>query len=144
MSVRSFDSFEESRKYIRQLNGGYGGGRLDVPETKAKSGYFELKDSIKQSVTVNAVMDVNGIKTYGFVLVVPGKRYALGTDPTLLSTLKAFSIESKYSPELVEQLKASGIEYDEHVCKSCGGRVKKLSYSPLEIVEKTTPKKAGD
>lgn len=77
---------------------------------------------------------------YGFITVVPGKNYLLDDDPIygnedFINSLKRYEIKKTYSPQIEEHLKRLGVKYRTDMCRSCGGRIKKIFYSPLEFVE---------
>ena len=77
---------------------------------------------------------------YGWINVVPGRNYMLDDDPIygnedFINSLKRHEIEKTYSQQIEEQLKRLGIKYRTKMCKSCGGRLKKILYHPLEFVE---------
>lgn len=101
--------------------------------------YFKLIDQYETSLKLSVLRTVKNSKStyqkYGTITLVPGEKYELGTDEVFIQSLKSAKIEKAYSTALEDLLKANGIKYTTRACKSCGGRVKKISYCPIEIVE---------
>lgn len=97
--------------------------------------YFKLIDAIETSTAINVARRVNGVTKYGHVRLEPGKQYELDDDIVFLNSLKNAKIQKEHSTEIVNKLKRLGIPYEEKSCMTCGGRVKKISYRIVEIVE---------
>lgn len=81
-----------------------------------------------------------GYAFYTGVTVLPGKDYSLDNPPIsgnkeFIDSLRNYTIRKTYDARLEERLKYLGIEYKAEMCKSCGGRIKKLVYNPLVFVE---------
>ncbi|MGX7412514.1 hypothetical protein [Enterococcus caccae] len=99
------------------------------------SKYFKLIDTIDTITTLNVASQQNGRTTYSHVRLKPGEKYELGNDEVFINSLQHIQIERAYSLQLVNELTALGIDYTENFCKSCGGRIKKVSYSVVEIID---------
>lgn len=70
------------------------------------------------------------------ITVKPGEDYSLeGEDETFKNSLKAYEIKQRYSDGVENALKLANVDYRVEYCKSCGGRVKKIFYHPVEVVE---------
>ena len=99
------------------------------------SKYFKLIDAIDTITTLNVASQQNGATIYSHVRLKPGEKYELGEDEVFSKSLQDIKVERPYSQQLVEELMSLNVGYTETVCKSCGGRIKKISYSVIEIIE---------
>lgn len=99
-------------------------------------GTYRLIDAINAPVTVRVWSNADGHNRPASITLTPGKTYALPENDTLLvSELKDLKAKVRYDATLEEALKACGAEYKVEVCRSCGGRLKKIIYKMLEVVE---------
>lgn len=64
----------------------------------------------------------------------PGKEYET-EDPAQIEYLKSHREKAGYSQRLENLLKESGVPYEIIRCRSCGGRVKKIEYNNVEVIE---------
>lgn len=64
-----------------------------------------------------------------------GKTYELPDDPYFEESLANKYTEVKYAPKTEEYLKEQGVDYEIILCKSCGGKVKKLKIRTAFIEE---------
>lgn len=99
------------------------------------SSYYKLIDAIDTPQKINCARRVNGIVKYGHVPLEPGRRYELGDDEVFINSLKSVTTQKPYSKELVSILESYGVPYEEKFCRTCGGKVKKISYNVVEVVE---------
>lgn len=103
------------------------------------SRYFRLVDFIDtpQKLTLaETVQGRNGSYVkYGHCTVVPGKKYELKDDPAFVNSLKAATVEVRYSDQKKAVLDMHNVAYTERRCRSCGGRNRWLKYNIIEIVE---------
>ena len=81
---------------------------------------------------------------YTYVVLKPDFDYSLDDEPVLgnedfINSLRKYEIKKTYDPRLEEKLKLLGIKYRTEMCKSCGGRIKKIFYKPVEIIEWNLP-----
>lgn len=77
----------------------------------------------------------NGRTSYNhYQRLEPGKTYETD-DPAQMAYLKAHTEKVRYNAALETALKGAGIEYNVEMCKSCGGRVKKIEYHNIEVIE---------
>ena len=97
--------------------------------------YFKLIDAIDTPLKLNVARRENGIVKYCHVNLNPGEKYELGDDDVFKRSLSNATVKKAYSKELVSKLTALSIPYKEEFCKTCGGKVKKISYNVVEVVE---------
>lgn len=64
----------------------------------------------------------------------PGKVYETD-DEAQIQFLKEHRERVRYNASLEDALKAAGIPYEVIRCKSCGGRVRKIEYNNVEVME---------
>ncbi|MEI5990409.1 hypothetical protein [Enterococcus crotali] len=99
------------------------------------SKYFKLINAIDTITTLNVASQKDGVIIYSHVRLKPGEKYELGDDKVFSRSLQQIQVERPYSQPLANELRSLGIEYTESSCKSCGGRIKKISYSVVEIID---------
>lgn len=119
----------KSLKEMRAVSSGQVGS-FELQETKAKS-YFKLCDLVK-SPQRKLIQTTD--KKYEYVTLKPGKHYKLLSEEMMAQITEKFKEKRKYSAELKKTLADAGIDFEEVVCKTCGGRVKKLEYKTVEVV----------
>lgn len=106
---------------------------------KEKRMYCKLIDAIETPQTLNLAESkvVNGkrIAVYKPRRFLPGKKYEVPDDPVFIQSLKNCKQKVKYTPETEATLKECGSSYEVVYCKSCGGRVRKIEYHVIEVVE---------
>lgn len=101
---------------------------------------YRLNSAENISVTLYNVAKtktVNGkdIVTYSnYIKLVPGTEYETD-DKALIDWFKAYRREVRYSKSLEDTLKANDVPYELKMCRSCGGRIKKISYQMVEVTE---------
>lgn len=97
---------------------------------------YKLVDVIDVPLTLNVATLSNGYTKYGHIRLNPGKVYELPeNDPPLVNSLKKAKLKKNYTPELERALSDANVPYEVKVCQSCGGRVKKIEYPAVEIME---------
>ena len=80
---------------------------------------------------------INGktIVTYSnYLQLAPTKEYE-SDDTAMLDWLKAYKRKVKYNSALEATLKWHDVPYEIEYCRSCGGKVKKISYQVVEVYE---------
>ena len=97
--------------------------------------YYKLIDVIDVPMTLNVARKVNGYTKYGHIRLLPDTKYEIPTEEGLLDSLKEATTKVRWSQELENALKACGAQYSVQMCPSCGGRVKKIEYHVVEVVE---------
>ncbi len=65
--------------------------------------------------------------------MMPGTIYEILEE--IIDPIPSTKHKVKYSPELEQALKEEGIPYEIIRCQSCGGRVKKIEFPILEVVD---------
>lgn len=101
---------------------------------------YRLNKAEKVVVTINNVAKtkvINGksIVTYSnYIRLVPNEVYATD-DEAMLKYLADYKRKVRYNAELERALKDNGVPYDIEFCKSCGGKVKKISYRVVEVLK---------
>lgn len=101
---------------------------------------YRLNRAEKVSVTINnvartKVMNGKAIVTYSnYIRLVPGKVYETD-DEAMLNFFRAYKRKVRYNTELEEALKKNDVPYETEYCRTCGGRVKKISYRVVEVMD---------
>lgn len=101
---------------------------------------YRLNKAENVQVTINNVAktkQINGkaIVTYSnYIRLVPGKVYQTD-DEAMLNFFRNYKRKVRYNAELERALRSNGVPYDIEFCRSCGGKVKKISYRVVEVME---------
>ena len=101
---------------------------------------YRLNKAENVQVTINNVAktkQINGkaIVTYSnYIRLVPGKVYKTD-DEAMLNFFRNYKRKVRYNSELERTLRSNGVPYDIEYCRSCGGKVKKISYRVVEVME---------
>lgn len=101
---------------------------------------LKLVDAETRSFSLNGVPRtkvVNGktIADYrNYIRIAPKEIYETD-DELLVDYLTNYKRKVRYNAELERALKQSNVPYEIEMCRSCGGRVKKISYRPIEVVK---------
>lgn len=101
---------------------------------------YRLNDAEKVAVTLYNVAKtkkVNGkdIVTYSnFIKLVPGEEYETD-DEALIKWFKSYRRKVKYQKPLADVLTEHGVPFELEMCRSCGGRIKKISYQIVEVYD---------
>lgn len=119
----------KSLKEMRAVSNGKV-GHYKLEETKAKS-YFKLYDLVKSPQT-KLIQTTD--RAYQYVTIQPEKHYKLLSDEMMAQISEKFKEKRKYSDSLKKTLTDAGMEFAEVVCRTCGGRTKKIEYKTVEIV----------
>lgn len=82
-----------------------------------------------QDIVIKAVTD--GKVSHKLTRVEKGKTYLVGDYDE--ESLKERTTEVRYTREIEEYLKSEGVEYEVILCKSCGGKKKKVRVKTIEI-----------
>lgn len=99
---------------------------------------YRLNSAEKVAITLYNVAKtkhVNGrdVITYSnFIKLAPGIEYETD-DEAMIKWFAAHKRKVKYNAELERTLKDAGVPYTLEMCRSCGGRVKKLVYQVVEV-----------
>lgn len=101
---------------------------------------YRLNKAEKVAVTINNVAktkEINGrsIVTYSnYIRLAPDTVYKTD-DEAMLEFFRNYKRKVRYNAELERALKANDVPYDIEYCKSCGGKIKKISYRVVEVME---------
>lgn len=98
---------------------------------------YKLIDAISVPITLyNLASRPKNIITYdNHMRLEPNKTYVLPDDEVLAKSLANYTTERKYTTELEQTLKDCNAEYEVKLCKSCGGKVRKIKYKVIEVIE---------
>ena len=76
-----------------------------------------------------------GKVTYNnYLRLEPGKLYETD-DVATIAYLKEKTQLVKYKESIENALKDANVDYEVEYCRSCGGRVKKIKYHLIEVIE---------
>ena len=81
--------------------------------------------------------EINGtrITTYSnYIRLVPGEEYETD-DEAMINWFKGYKRKVRYSKSVEEALVKHGVGYEIELCRSCGGRIKKIVYNPVEVYD---------
>lgn len=96
---------------------------------------FRLISVIKNRTRIDVARKENGFLKYSYVVLDPGVEYEMPEDSTFEASIRNCKFKKFYDRQMEEILIANNIPYKVEMCKSCGGRVKKLVYNPVEVIE---------
>ena len=101
---------------------------------------YRLNKAEKVSVTINNVAKtkkINGksIVTYSnYIRLAPNTVYKTD-DEAMLNFFRAYKRKVRYTAEIERALKENGVPYEIEMCRSCGGKIKKISYRVVEVLD---------
>ena len=101
---------------------------------------YRLNKAEKVRVLINNVAKtkiINGksVVTYSnYINLVPGVIYKTD-DEAMLNFFRNYKRKVRYNAELERALTQNDVPFEIEMCKSCGGRIKKISYRPVEVIE---------
>ena len=101
---------------------------------------YRLNKAEKVSVTINNVAktkDINGksIVTYSnYIRLAPNTVYKTD-DEAMLNFFRAHKRKVRYTAEIERALQENGVPYEIEMCRSCGGKIKKISYRGVEVLD---------
>lgn len=129
-----YNSFDELYRSLR--------GRLTAIEPTASTSQEEGKMKYKLNDIINTpstfyVQQTSGVgrTRWGAIRLIPGEVYETD-DKKLIESLSVRGyMKVPYNEKLEQTLKDHGKDYTVEICKSCGGRVKKIKYHAVEILE---------
>ena len=112
---------------------------IELKETTAESVEGVMKYKLNDVITTPTTFYLqrtaeSGRTRWGSVRLDPGKIYETD-DPIFIDSLSVKGyVRVAYNERLVEKLEELGKEYEIELCKSCGGRVKKIHYHAVEML----------
>ena len=90
------------------------------------------------NVAVTKAINGRNIITYSnYIRLVPGKVYETDDNATI-EFFKNYKREVRHTAGIEEALKSANVPYELKFCRSCGGRVKKISYKVVEVFDDET------
>lgn len=101
---------------------------------------YRLNKAERVALTINNVAktkQINGkdIITYSnYIRLVPDKVYETN-DEAMLNFFRNYRRKVRYNSELERALKQNNVPYELEWCKVCSGRVQKISYRVVEVME---------
>ena len=101
---------------------------------------YKLNDAEQVQTTINNIAvtkKINGreIVTYSnYMRLVPGKVYETD-DNAMIEFFKSYKRKVRHTAGIEEALKSANVPYEIEWCRSCGGRVKKISYRVVEVFD---------
>ena len=101
---------------------------------------YRLNKAEKVSVTINNVAktkDYNGksIVTYSnYIRLAPNTVYKTD-DEAMLNFFRTYKRKVRYTAEIERALQENGVPYEIEMCRSCGGKIKKISYRVVEVLD---------
>lgn len=96
--------------------------------------YYKLVDAVDQPTSLSIVKRDGSSVKYCTIRLEPGKKYEIPEKDILDQLLKARK-QIPYSARAEETLRSMGVAYEKKVCKSCGGKVLKLEYNVVEVID---------
>ena len=101
---------------------------------------YRLNKAEKVSVTINNVAKtkvINGksIVTYSnYIRLAPNTVYKTDDD-AMLNFFRNYKRKVRYTADIERALKQNNVPYEIEFCRSCGGKIKKISYRVVEVME---------
>lgn len=86
---------------------------------------------------VAATKNVNGrnIVTYtNSIKLAPNEVYET-EDEAMIEWFRGYRRKVRYSKQLENTLKEADVPYEIELCRSCGGKIQKISYQVVEVME---------
>ena len=101
---------------------------------------YKLNSAEKVPTTINNVAvtkNINGrsIVTYSnYIRLVPGKVYE-SDDEAMIEFFRNYKRKVRYTDTLERELLSNGVPFTTEYCKSCGGKVRKINYQVVEVLD---------
>lgn len=101
---------------------------------------YKLNKAEKVQVTINNVAKtkvINGreLVTYSnYIRLSPNTVYETD-DEAMLNFFRNYRQRVRYNANLEATLRENGVDYEIEYCKGCGGRVKKIKYKLVEVLD---------
>ena len=100
---------------------------------------YRLNKAEKVQVTINNVAKTKkigqkSVVTYSnYIRLTPGVIYETD-DEAMLGFFRNYKRKARYNPELERALAENKVPYEIEYCRSCGGKIKKISYKVVEVL----------
>lgn len=101
---------------------------------------YRLNKAEKVPVTIYNVAKTKKISgkdivTYSnFIRLVPNEEYETD-DEAMIQFFRNHKRKVRYRSDLAKTLENAGVPFETELCKSCGGKVKKISYQIVEVYD---------
>ena len=101
---------------------------------------YKLNNAENVQVTINNVAKTKtiggrSVVTYSnYIRLDPNKVYETD-DEAMLNFFRSYRRKVRYTSHLEEVLKANDVPYEIEYCRSCGGKIKKISYQVVEVMD---------
>jgi len=103
--------------------------------TKYKLNKAENVQVTINNVAVTKVIGGRSVVTYSnYIRLVPDKVYETD-DEAMLNFFRAYKRKVRYTAEIERALQENGVPYEIEMCRSCGGKIKKISYRVVEVLD---------
>lgn len=99
--------------------------------------YYKLIDACNAAETFCLPHEENGRNVYGYYTLRPGKKYEEHANDKAFLYALTHDAHKKipWTAEREAAIKACGARYEVSMCKSCGGRVRKIDVWLVEVIE---------
>lgn len=139
-SVQWFDTLQERNEFMHGIQNEL----FELTEaSEDATDYLQLLDVIDSRTQLSVYSRLeSGKLVYGYVTLKAHTKYAIPENQVLLQSLITKEVKKTYSASLEERLKVTNTPYELRRCTSCGGKVQKIVYKPVQRVtlEKTVAK----
>lgn len=101
---------------------------------------YRLNKAERVTTTINNVARtkiINGkpiVTWQNYIKLVPNTLYETD-DEAMLNFFRAYKRKERYNPSLERALKENNVPYEVEMCRSCGGKIKKISYRVVEVLD---------
>lgn len=87
------------------------------------------------NIAKTKIISGRSVVTYSnYMTLAPDKVYETD-DEAMLDFFRTYKRKVRYNSHLESVLKSSGVPYEVEYCRSCGGKVKKISYRVVEVMD---------
>lgn len=69
-----------------------------------------------------------------YIRLAPGRVYETD-DQAMIDFFRSYRRKVRHTESLEQNLRSNGVPYEIEYCKSCGGKVRKISYQVVEVIE---------
>lgn len=94
---------------------------------------FRLNHVLNASQQIVAKINKDGKTFHKLIRVEKGKTYKVGDYDE--ESLKERTTETRYTKEIENYLISEGVEYEVILCKTCGGKKKKVKVKTVELFD---------
>lgn len=80
-------------------------------------------------------MNDRDVVTYAnYIKLIPGEEYE-SDDEAMLNWFREYTRKVRHSKSVEDALSENGVPYEIELCRSCGGRIRKIVYHPVEVYD---------